>query len=419
MVVSHHQRDTGKFGAAQHLGCGKKGIHIEETYNLARNRLHTTRQYAQGWNRTPVNVGDRKKRGTGGGRRGDTESMRFQTTAGHFHQACTTSEAAAKNSGNIEIAAGETGIHATGGDGEIGIRSRIEGTVEIEGSVICHGKPVISYTGAMTSETPIEVSKEGVMLHIAGGGRVYRFAVIDQLYLPVEEPGEGAHVVGVSGLSDLYSAVRHAIDPRHPVVKCVCADGKLSMYATDMYRGAAAERGTDSDGTWTVLFPSFALTTALRQHPHTLRVDPRGRIAAFYSSTTLTSVRLAASEFPSIEGVLAQRGETVWELPSVEMMTALRRISSVAGGEALRIEIGDGELCIHAQSGEGAGVEYVQVAGEGAGSFAVSSPLLIDAIEAVGGETARLHYQDSRKALHITGGREHETVSCVVMPVVR
>lgn len=345
--------------------------------------------------------------------------MRLRTTAAALREACASAETAARPAGNIEIAASDAGIHITGGDGEIGIRRKLAGSVEAHGSVVCHAKALISYAGAVAEDTVLDVAKEGAMLRVTGGGRVYKFSVIEQQYLPVEEPGEGAHIVAASGLTDALAAVRHAIDPRNSLVKCSASEGVLRMYSTDMYRGASASLAVDGEGSWAVLFPAAGLQTALRLGPHSMHIDPRGRIAAFYGESCLVSVRLAAAEFPAIESVLAQRGETKWMLQTTETLRALKRLAAVAGGEALRCEIAEEELCIQASSGEGAGVEYVGVSGEASGTFGANAQLLVDALEAVGGEEAMLQYQDPRKALHVSGRRGGCDVVCVVMPVVR
>jgi len=345
--------------------------------------------------------------------------MRLRTTAAALREACATAETAARPAGNIEIAAGDEGIHVTGGDGEIGIRRKLAGSVETAGSVVCHAKALISYAGAVAEDTVLDVVKEGAMLRVTGGGRVYKFSVIEQNYLPVEEPGEGAHIVSAGGLVEALAAVRHAIDPRNSLVKCSANEGVLCMYSTDMYRGASASVDVDGEGSWAVLFPSGGLHAALRLGPHSMHIDPRGRIAAFYGESFLVSVRLAAAEFPAIEGVLAQRGETKWVLHTTETLRALKRLAAVAGGEALRCEIAEEELCIQASSGEGTGVEYVGVDGEARGAFGANAQLLIDALESVGGEEAILQYQDPRKALHVSGRRGGCDVVCVVMPVVR
>lgn len=345
--------------------------------------------------------------------------MRLRTTSGALREACATVEPAARPAGNIEIMAGDGGIHVTGSDGELGIRRRLAGNVEEHGRIVCHAKPLIAYAGAVNEDTILDVAKEGPMLRITGGGRVYNFSVIEQNYLPVEEPGEGAHIVAVGCLIDALAAVKHAIDPRSSLIKCSVSGGVLRMYSTDMYRGASASFDTDGDGTWAVLFPAAGLSTALRLGPHSMHIDPRGRIAAFYGESSLVSVRLAAAEFPAIESVLEQRGETTWTLPTTETLRALRRLAAVSGGEALRCEIAEGELCIQASSGEGAGVEYVLVDGEASGTFGASAQLLVDALDAVGGEKVSLQYQDPRKALHISGRRGGCEVVSVVMPVVR
>jgi len=345
--------------------------------------------------------------------------MRFRTTAGDLREACATAELAVKTTGAIELSTSANRIVAVGGDGEIGIRRTCLGDVETNGAVVCGARPLIAYAGAIDPETVLDVSYEGSMLNVSGGGRVYRFAVIGQQYLQIEEPGEGAHIVSAGGISDLYAAVRHAIDPNSMLVKCVTGEGLLTMYATDMYRGVAASRETDHENSWSVLFPSNGLTLALRQHPHTVRIDPRGRIASFYAEHTTISVRLGASEFPAIETVLTNKGSVVWKLPVNETLRALKRLGSVAAGESLRCEINEEELCVQASSTAGTGVEYVAIDGEGSGVFNVNPQLLIDALEAVGGETAEAHYQDPRKALHISGTRNGTSVVCVVMPVVR
>jgi DNA polymerase III sliding clamp (beta) subunit (PCNA family) len=344
--------------------------------------------------------------------------MRLRTTAAALREACASAETAARPAGNIEIAASEAGIHVTGGDGEIGIRRKLAGSVEAHGSVVCQAKALISYAGALAEDTVLDVTKESTMLRVTGGGRVYKFSVIEQQYLPVEEPGEGGHIVAADGLTEALAAIRHAIDPRNPLVKCSVNGGELYMYSTDMYRGAAASFAVDGDGSWAVLFPAGGLQTGLRLRPHSMHIDPRGRIAAFYGESFLISVRLAAAEFPAIESVLAQRGETKWILHTTETLRALKRLAAVAGGEALRCEIAEEELCIQASSGEGVGVEYVGVVGEASGAFGVNIQLMVDALEAIGDEEATLQYQDPRKALHVSGRRGGCEVVCVVMPVV-
>lgn len=122
----------------------------------------------------------------------------------------------------------------TGADGEVAVTVSLDAGGGDDGSVLCHGRPIAAYAGALADGVMLDLSTEGAQLHITGDGRVYRFSVIEGAYAVVERPGEGAQRVGAEKISDLYGAIRHAVDPRLQLVK-ISAGGGTFRYTRPIH----------------------------------------------------------------------------------------------------------------------------------------------------------------------------------------
>ena len=340
--------------------------------------------------------------------------MRFRTTAGVLAAGLSAGESGARAVGLVRIKVDGGSVVVAGADGEVGVVLHLRAEGVEDGEIVVPPKPVIAYSQTLDPDQTIEVSTEGMSLIVTGDGRVYRFTGSGTRTIEIESPGDGSHQARAEGMGEMLAMVRHAVDPRSNLIKLSCRDGLMRMDATDAYRIASVQvPGRDGD-TWSALFPIGGLQLALKWHPEELAIDPKGRVASFRGGGVETTIRLAAAEFPSVETVIEKKGAVRWTLRRDEAVRALKRIASVAGSEALRCEVREGEMCIKVSSGEGSGTEYITTGGEGEGWFGISARNLLDALSAAGEESVELCYQDPRRAVHLCAGGG----TFVIMPVV-
>lgn len=340
--------------------------------------------------------------------------MRFRTTAGALAAGLVAAESGARGTGVVGIRVVDGVVGLSGADGEMGIDLALRAGGIEDGEVALPPRPVILYSQTLDPEVPLELSLEAGNIHVTGDGRVYKFTTTQARLARLEKPGEGVHKAAAGDLGTMLGVVRHAVDPRTNLVKLSAGGGKLRLYATDSYRVASIETAHEGTETWSALFPVSGLQLALKWQPEEMLIDTKGRVALFTGGGVETTIRLGAAEFPAVESVLERRGAIKWSVRRGEMVRAVQRLASVAGNEALRCEISDGELCVKVSSGDGSGVEYVSVDGEADGWFGISAKNLVDALGSVGGDRFELHYEDPKKPVYLC---DQGTV-LVVMPVV-
>jgi DNA polymerase III sliding clamp (beta) subunit (PCNA family) len=344
--------------------------------------------------------------------------MKFRTTALRLATALRAAEAGARGSGLVRVETfKEGGVSLTGSDGEYGVVVHLEASGEESGSAVIKADALASYASALEEETAIEAETEGSTLRITGGGRVYRFSIIEGGYVKLEVPEAAVSYEDAEKVFVLYNKIKHAIDPKTQLIKLSNNEGVLSMAATDTYRLACAEtKGTDL-GSWSVLIPSGGLQLAGRFRPEVLKIDPRGRLASFHGNGVDTIIRLGAAEFPSVESVLRDKGSIGWKLYSHDLQKALQRLGSVVGLNPLRCEIIEGEFRLSASSQDGGGVEYLNLNGEGSGNFGMAVRNLVDALQGLGDGEISMYYSAPERPIHLTHERDGVLTTCVVVPV--
>lgn len=349
--------------------------------------------------------------------------MHFDTTAGVFAQAVSAGELAGRggDNGSVRLVA-DGDVVVIGSDGETSVAARCAATVHSSGSVIVVGRALAAYCSGLESDAPLVVRLEGGRLVVRGNGRVYHFATFEGTYSQVDSAGDDGVAVGAQMITRLYSAVRHAVDPRTSLVKLTIGDGRAVMYATDSYRLASASTPL-AGGPTSILIPTTGLSLALRQAPETLCVDQRGRVATFTSPYISTTVRLGAAAFPAVETVLVDEETNACDVERSALERALGRLASVAGSEPLRCRIREGLIDVTVASGEGAGGE--RIAGgtvEGTGreevEFGISGKHLIDALSACGGKDVRIGYSSERRPIRVSSISSDVSIACIIMPVV-
>ncbi len=350
----------------------------------------------------------------------DTATMRYSTTAGSFGHAVAVCEPAVRSSGQfgIQIDAQPDGITVIGTDGEITTTATVDGAVSEPGTAVCVAKPVASYCATLDPVTKLEVHTDGGYLVVRGGGRVYRFALLAERYPAVERAGSEAVLVPAGAISQLLTAVRHAVDPRTGLVKLTAGDGMLRLYATDTYRLAMAAVPV-SDGSWSVLLPVHGLLAAMRHQPEHIAVDPKGRVATFTGVAVETTVRLGVAAFPAVEGAIGVGGTTTIELDRTGVERALQRLASVAASEPLRVELDSAHgVRITALSSDGTGVETVPATVVEPVTFGVAGRSLLDALHACGGTAVAVSYTDARRPVQVASVGAEPAVICILMPIV-
>jgi DNA polymerase III sliding clamp (beta) subunit (PCNA family) len=348
--------------------------------------------------------------------------VRIVTFSERLAAALTAADAAVKGGSVIgahsvaQLSVVDGVAHVVASDGAVSLRTQIAAVTAEDGSALVAPHPVAAFAASLPAGTRVECRVEAGRLVVATSELQYRFAVTEGTYPAIDEAGGEVISIPATGLVAMLAAVRHAVDQRSAMVKLAAVDGTMRMYATDSYRLAMAQR-PGVDGTWSVLFPLQWLQFALRYDPVSFDIDQRGRLATFKGPDMTVTIRLGAAAFPAVESALAGTPASSVRFDTRDLTGAVNRLSSVADGEPLRIQV-DGRVELRAVSGLGDGVETVdgQQTGD-AGWFGVNAKNLVDAVTACG-EHVTLSYGAPNQPIWCDGERDGVTVRCVVMPTV-
>jgi DNA polymerase-3 subunit beta len=119
-----------------------------------------------------------------------------------------------------------------------------------------------------------------------------------------------------------------------------------------------------------------------------------------------TTTRLLDGEFPKYRALLPDTFNSVAEVQKAEFVEAVKRVSLVAERNTpLRLAFGDGRLVLEAGTGDEAqAVEVLDAALDGDDiQIAFNSAFLLDGLNAIDSDIARLQFTTSTKPAIITG----------------
>jgi DNA polymerase-3 subunit beta len=281
----------------------------------------------------------------------------------------------------VMLRAGSDGLELQATDMELGIRVRVEASIEREGSAVLPGRLLLDVVRSLSSgDVSLEYrSSEQDVEVVAGPSRFHLRTLPADDFPRLPEAGDGAVMRLPSGAfvetigRVARSASRDETRPHLTGVLVSASGQELRMVATDSYRLSVKETQLEAplEGTLEANVPARTLQELSR----IAVVDAEGEIGVtalehqviFQLGDVVLSSRLVEGRFPNYKQLLPESFEHELHVNGPELLEVVRRISLLAQKNApLRLRFADGALEVSAQTPDiGEASESLPVAFQG------------------------------------------------------
>lgn len=317
-----------------------------------------------------------------------------------------STRAATQALSGILLNAGEKDVMLSATDGEMGLRTALEGEVAGSGAVLLPGR-LLSDLARSLGEASVEIELREAErdVEIRSGSSSFHLRV-----LPAEDfpklPEEGPEPLQIPSpaLAETVELVAPAAsrDDMRPVLTGVlvtAAGEEMTMVATDSYRLAVKRTELESGvgGELEANIPAKALRELGRLvaggEVEKVFVSLLPNQAIFRAGEILLNTRLIDGQFPNFRQLLPESYEHDVRLPRPELLEVVRRVSQLAQRNApLRLALSPGELKVSASTPDvGDAEEAMPAAFEGESlEIGFNPEFLRDGIESVAGDEVML-----------------------------
>lgn len=304
----------------------------------------------------------------------------------------------------ISSEGGQVVMRAT--DNDLGIRARLEATVEGEGAILVPGRLFSDVTRSLGSERVVIESRsdQGDIELSCGASRFHlrSLPAADFPPFPVLE-GTGVKIPGEALVQTVETVARAASrDDMRPVLTGVMVtvrEGVLTMVATDSYRLSVKQTPVEGGGgaDLEANIPARALSELSRiitsEQVDDVEIVLQSSQAIFRLGDIELNTVLIDGQFPNYRQLLPESFEHDVRLNRAEFLEVTRRVGQLAQRNVpLKLSFQPGELTVSASTPDlGDAEESMPVAFEGEGMEIGFNPdYLIDGIDSVNGEEVLL-----------------------------
>ncbi|GAB3210668.1 DNA polymerase III subunit beta [Marinactinospora thermotolerans] len=306
-------------------------------------------------------------------------------------------------------------------DYEVSAQVAVDIDVEEPGTTLVSGRLLAEITRNLPPQT-VEISTDGAKVVVSCGSAKFTL-----LTLPVEDyPTLPAmpEMTGTVG-SDVFAAAVSQVavaagrDDTLPMltgVRIEIEGDKVTLASTDRYRLAVREltwKPQDPELSAVALVPAKTLADTAKSLTSGAEVsialsaaESGEGMIGFSGGGRRTTTRLLEGDFPKYRALLPDSFNSVAEVQKAEFVEAVKRVSLVAERNTpLRLAFADGRLVLEAGTGDEAqAVEVLEAGLEGDDiQIAFNSAFLLDGLNAIDSDIARLQFTTSTKPAIITG----------------
>jgi DNA polymerase-3 subunit beta len=267
--------------------------------------------------------------------------------------------------GGILLTAEGTEIRLAATDGEIALRTSLQGEIETPGSVLLPARLLVDIVRSGSGESiSLEQRPETSEVLVSSERATFslRTLLADDFPRMPDPPENGDVVLPAKALAETIERVAKAAsrDETRPVLTGILMsveEGNLRMVATDSYRLSVKETRleTGSEIQFEANVPARALQELSRVVNDTgtesVSIVSRENQIVFGAERVTLSSRLIDGQFPNYRQLLPESYEHEIKLSRNEMLAVVRRISLMAQRTApLRLRFESGSVTLSAQT---------------------------------------------------------------------
>ncbi len=317
-----------------------------------------------------------------------------------------STRAATQALSGVLLTTSESGVTLAATDGELGLRTALEGDVADHGAALLPGR-LLSELARSLGDASVEIELRDAErdVEIRSGGSSFHLRVLSAEDFP-KLPDEGTEPLKIpaAALAETVDLVARAAsrDDMRPVLTGVlvsAAGQEMTMVATDSYR--LAVKRTELESTIGGELEANIPAKALRELGRLVAADGIDEVAVsllpnqavFSAGPVLLNTRLIDGQFPNFRQLLPESYEHDVRLPRSEFLDVARRVSQLAQRNApLRLSFSQGELTVSASTPDvGDAEETMPAAFDGEPlEIGFNPEFLRDGIESVEGDEVML-----------------------------
>ena len=312
-------------------------------------------------------------------------------------------------------------------DYDVSARADVEADVAEPGRVLIPGRVLAEITRSLPAK-PVEIATSGSEAVLTCGSVEFNLLTMPDEDFPTPPPMPpkvGAVGGGVFADSIRQVAAAASRDDTLPMLTGVRVDiegVRVAMAATDRYRIAASEflwHPEREDARHGVVVPARVLVEVARSlRGGEVAIGLGDNVAGFESQGRTTTVRLLEDQFIDYRARLTGEWGIRADVEVAPFVAAVKRVALVAErNTAVRLSFAQGQVQIRAGGGDiGRGSEIVAAELEGADiEIAIQPHFLLDGLEGVGTERARIHLESPTRPALITDEGEDPGFRYLVM----
>lgn len=326
-------------------------------------------------------------------------------------------------------------LSVSGFDYEVSTQVGLDVDAESGGRTLVSGRLLAEITRALPAH-PVQIKITGPRMELTCGSSRFTLPVMpveDYPSLPAMPTTAGALESDVFAAAVSQVAVAAGRDDSLPVLTGVRFefDGeRLTMAATDRYRLAVRElawRPGRPDLSTTALVPARTLSDTAKSMASgaevTLALATGGTgegMIGFAGADRRATTRLLDGEFPKYRSLLPAEHSSVAHVPTAPLVEAVKRVALVAERNTpVRLRFTPGELVLEAGGADEAqATESLDAGFEGEGlTIAFNPAFLLDGLNAIDSDTARMGFTAATKPAVITGKEGGTDYRYLLMPV--
>jgi DNA polymerase-3 subunit beta len=317
-----------------------------------------------------------------------------------------STRAATQALSGILLAVSEDGVELSATDGEIGLRTDLDASVEGSGRVLLPGRLLAELVRSLADDkVELELREAERDVEIRCGGSRFHIRTLPAEDFP-KVPSADGEPLAIPGkeLAETIDLVAPAAsqDDMRPVLTGVlvtAAGEEMTMVATDSYRLAVKRTQLDGGigGELEANIPARALRELGRivgaDGVEEVKVSLLPNQAVFRAGAVLLNTRLIDGQFPNFRQLLPESYEHDVRLSRTDFLEVARRVSQLAQRNApLRLSFTEGELKVSASTPDvGDAEETIPAAFDGEPlEIGFNPDFLKDGIESVEGDEVML-----------------------------
>ncbi len=331
---------------------------------------------------------------------------------------------------NILIEATHKGIYISATDLELGIKVKVNGKIDEEGSVTVPGKQFIEIINSLPKgKVTLTYEKEAVTLESSGGKIVLQTIPKEEFPNLFEEKGEKVYSFSKAELKDIFTKIIFAAstDDSRPELTGVYISQKedhIDFVATDGYRlslkRVSGKQILETDNGIIVSSKFIAEALTLNSDTMDFYVYSEGNQVLLEADNTILVGRLIQGNFPNYERVIPQEGSTsaVIDIEEFSKSIKLAAVFARESANIVRIRIADKQLSLFSRS-SGIGEGDIQIAVEQTGEdneIAFNVKFLSDLLRVAGEKRITLAINGPLESALFTLEKDTDFLH-VIMPV--